>query len=193
MDTLLKDLQYALRGLRRHPGFSTVAIVTIGLGIGACTAIFSVVNTVLLRPLPYSDPERLVLVWSELRTRNVLDFPMPIPDLRDVRQTSTTIEGAAGMFPPGRVAVSGDDGEAEQVRSVGATPNIFQVLGVRVALGRDFTEADGTPLSPPPAGATPQQQGPPLPQVAILSHQFWQRRFGGNPNVVGTVIGFGNG
>src|SRR5262245_62965579 len=113
MDTLLKDLQYALRGLRRHPGFSTVAIVTIGLGIGACTAIFSVVNAVLLRPLPYADPQRLVLVWSELRARNVLDFPFPIPDVRDLRQDAKTFDGFAGITPPGRVTVGGDNGEPE--------------------------------------------------------------------------------
>jgi putative ABC transport system permease protein len=193
MDTLVKDIAYAARTLRKSPGFTTVAAITIALGIGACTAVFSVVNGVLLRPLPYSDPERLVLVWSELRTRNVLDFPMPIPDLRDVRQTSTTIESAAGMFAPGRVAISGDDREAEQVRSVGATPNIFRVLGVRLSLGRDFNEADGTPLPPPPPGGAPQAQAPPLPQVAIISHQFWQRRFGGSPDVIGKLIGFGNG
>jgi putative ABC transport system permease protein len=193
MDTFVKDVAYAARTLRKSPGFTTVAALTIALGIGACTAVFSVVNGVLLRPLPYTDPERLVLVWSELRTRNVLDFPMPIPDLRDVRQSATTIEGAAGMFAPGRIALSGDDGEAEQVRGVGATPNIFQVLGVRMALGRDFNDADGTPLPPPPPGAAAQQQGPPVPQIAIISHQLWQRRYGSDPNIIGKVIGFGNG
>ena len=192
MDTFLKDVAYAARTLRKNPGLTTVAAITIALGIGACTAVFSVVNGVLLRPLPYGEPERLVLVWSELRTRNVLDFPMPIPDLRDVRQTSTTIDGAAGMFAPGRVAISGDDGEPEQVRGVGATSNIFQVLGVRVALGRDFNDADSAPLAPPPPGAAPQQ-APPVPVTAIISHQFWQRRYGGNPNVIGKVIGFGGG
>ena len=108
MDTLLKDLSYAVRGLRKNLGFAAVATITIALGIGACTAIFSVANAVLLRPLPYADPQRLVLVWSELRARNVPDFPFPIPDVRDLRQSAKTFEGFAGITPPGRVAVGGD-------------------------------------------------------------------------------------
>jgi putative ABC transport system permease protein len=85
MDTLLKDLIYAVRGLRKNLGFATVATVTIALGIGACTAIFSVVNAVLLRPLPYSNAQRLVIVWGELRARNVHDWPFAPPDFRDLR------------------------------------------------------------------------------------------------------------
>jgi putative ABC transport system permease protein len=194
MDAFVKDVVYSARALRKSPGFTTVAAITIALGIGACTAVFSVVNGVLLRPLPYSDPDRLVLIWSELRTRNVLDFPTPIPDLKDIRDSSTTLAGAAGMFAPGRAAVSGDSGEPEQVRSVGATSNIFQVLGVPMLIGRDFTDADGTPLAPPPpGGAAAAPPGPPVPITAIISHGFWQRRYGGDPGVVGRLIGFGNG
>src|SRR5262249_6151603 len=79
METLMKDVAYACRTLKNPYGFPAVAVATIGLGIGACTATFSVVHAVLLRPLPYSDPERLALVWSDLRARNVPDFPFPIP------------------------------------------------------------------------------------------------------------------
>ena len=89
MDTLLKDLVYATRGLRKNLGFTLVATVTIALGIGACTAIFSVVNAVLLRPLPYANAQRLVLLWGELRARNVKDWPFAPPDFRDLRQQST--------------------------------------------------------------------------------------------------------
>src|SRR5438874_39215 len=81
MDTLLNDLAYAARGLRKNLGFAAVATMTIALGIGACTAIFSVVNAVLLRPLPYADSQRLVILWGELRTRNVKDWPLPPPRL----------------------------------------------------------------------------------------------------------------
>jgi putative ABC transport system permease protein len=102
MDAFIKDITYSARSLRKSPGFATIAVITIALGIAACTAVFSVVNGILLRPLPYGDPDRLVLIWSELRTRNVLDFPMPIPDLKDVRQHSTTLAGAAGMFARSR-------------------------------------------------------------------------------------------
>jgi putative ABC transport system permease protein len=195
METFVQDVAYAVRTLLKAPGFTGVATLTIALGIGACTAVFSVVNGVLLQPLPYSDPARLALIWSELRTRNVLDFPMPIPDLRDVRENSTTLETVAGFNAGGRVALSGDGGEAEQVRGGGATTNLFQVLGVRMALGRDFVDADGTPNAPqpPPApGVTPAPGPPPLPIIAIISHDLWQRRYGADPSIVGRSIGFAN-
>src|SRR6516165_3593901 len=105
MDKLVQDLAYGLRILRKNLGFSAVATMTIALGIGACTAIFSVVNAVLLRPLPYTDPSRLALVWGELRTRSVPDFPFPIPDVKDLRQEARTFEGFAGVTPAGRVAI----------------------------------------------------------------------------------------
>src|SRR5580765_4723380 len=99
MDTLFKDLIYAARGLRKNLGFTVVATVTIALGIGACTAIFSVVNAVLLRPLPYAEAQRLVVVWGELRTRHVNDWPFSPPDLRDFQQQSTDMfEEVAGLI-----------------------------------------------------------------------------------------------
>ena len=108
MDTLLNDLIYAGRGLRKNLAFATVATLTIALGIGACTAIFSVVDAVLLRPLPYANAQRLVLVWGELRTRHVNDWPFSPPDLRDLQQQFT--QGLAGA--PRLVAGSdgGDQG-----------------------------------------------------------------------------------
>src|SRR5438270_3689072 len=96
MDTLLKDLTYAARGLRKNLGFAAVATLTIALGVGSCTAIFSVVNAVLLRPLPYSDAQRLVLVWGELRARHVNDWPFSPPDLRDLQQQADSFEELAG-------------------------------------------------------------------------------------------------
>src|SRR5215831_5910354 len=100
MDTFLKDLTYAGRGLRKNLGFAAVATITIALGIGACTAIFSVVNAVLLRPLPYADAQRLVIVWGEMRARNVKDWPFSPPDLRDLQVQSTDVfEDVAGMIP----------------------------------------------------------------------------------------------
>src|SRR5947209_13870470 len=116
MDTLLKDLTYAARGLRKNLGFSAVAAITIALGIGSCTAIFSVVNAVLLRPLPYSDAQRLVLIWGELRARNVHDWPFSPPDFRDLKQQTKLFEDLAGVTPVGRTPIGGDDAEPEQIR-----------------------------------------------------------------------------
>src|ERR1051325_4336123 len=92
MDSIIKDVVFAWRTLQKNFAFTVIAVITIGLGIGACTAIFSIVNAVLLRPLPYADPSRLVLVWSELRARNVMDFPFPIPDVKDFRQEAKSFE-----------------------------------------------------------------------------------------------------
>ncbi|HKB10255.1 MAG TPA: ABC transporter permease, partial [Vicinamibacterales bacterium] len=139
VDTWLKDFAYAARGLRKNAGFTAVATLTIALGIGACTAIFSVVNAVLLRPLPYADAQRLVIVWGELRARNVNDWPFSPPDLRDLQQQSSAVfDDLAGMIPAGRVAVAGLGQEPEQIRVGGATPNLFRVLGARIIEGRDF-------------------------------------------------------
>src|SRR5262245_19743849 len=175
MDSLIKDIGYALRTLRRNLGFTITATATIALGIGACTAIFSVVNGVLLRPLPYSDPNRLVLMWTELRARGVMDFPFPIPDVKDLRDVAKSFDGVAGLFPPGRASVGGEGTEPEQVRVLAATPNLLSLLGARMFLGRHFTEEDGKPqpnLQGPP-GLAPQ--APPLPAMAILTYPFWQR------------------
>jgi len=195
MDNLLKDLTYAARGLRKNLGFSTVAAITIALGIGACTAIFSVVDAVLLRPLPYSDAQRLVLIWGELRARNVHDWPFSPPDFRDLKLQSTdTFEDIAGMIPPGRTPISGPGGDPEQIRAGAGTPNLFRVLGARVALGRDFIDDDATPQPPPPPDLLPGTVPPNrLPAIAIISHAFWMRRFGGDPSIVGSSIDLGGG
>ena len=197
MDTLLKDLTYAVRGLRKNLGFSAVAAITIALGIGACTSIFSVVNAVLLRPLPYSDAQRLVTVWGELRNRNVHDWPFSPPDYRDLRQQSTELfEDMAGFIPAGRAPISDTGGEPEQIRVGGATPNFFRVLGARVQLGRDFIDDDATPQPQPPnqGQAAPGAAAPPrLPAIAIISHWLWMRRYGGDPKVIGKDVDLGGG
>jgi predicted permease len=196
MDTLLRDLIYAVRGLRKNLGFSAVSAVTIALGIGACTSIFSVVNAVLLRPLPYADAQRLVTVWGELRARNVRDWPFSPPDFRDLRQQSTELfEDMAGFIPAGRTPISDTGAEPEQVRVGGATPNFFRVLGARILLGRDFIDDDATPQPQVNQGqAVPGQAPPPRrPAIAIISHGLWMRRYGGNPDVVGKDLDLGNG
>jgi putative ABC transport system permease protein len=190
IDTWIKDLSYAARSLRKNAGFALVATVTIALGIGACTAIFSVVNAVLLRPLPYADAQRLVLIWGELRARNVNDWPFSPPDLRDLQQQSTEIfDDIAGMIPAGRVPIAGLGQAPEQIRVGGATPNLFRLLGAHVVAGRDFVADDA--IAPP---AVPNQAAAPQPPVAaILSHAFWQRRYGGDASIVGKDVELGNG
>jgi putative ABC transport system permease protein len=196
MDTLLRDLIYAGRGLRKNLGFSTVATLTIALGIGACTSIFSVVNAVLLRPLPYSNAQRLVTVWGELRARNVHDWPFSPPDFRDLQQRSTELfEDMAGFIPAGRTPISDTGAEPEQIRVGAATPTFFKVLGARVLLGRDFIDDDATPQPPAPQGQAQPPQAPParLPAIAIISHGLWMRRYGGDPGVVSRDVDLGGG
>ncbi len=203
-EALGQDIRYGWRMLRRTPAFTFISILTLGLGIGACTAIFSIVHTVLLRPLPYKDPAKLVLVWTELRVRNVPDFPFPIPDVKDLRTETKTLDEVAGLFTPGRTTLGGDSGQApEQVRTLAATPNLLSVLGIQMHAGRGFTEADGAPL-PQPAPQPPAAPGaapaapatpppPPPPVTAVITHEFWQRKYGGDTSVIGRIIPFGNG
>ena len=182
------DLLYTLRGLRKNPAFAATAVLTIGLGLGATAAIFSVVNAVLLRPLPYRDADRIVHVWPDLRNRNVRDFLSPPGDLYDLRQQTTAFGGLAG-FSTGRVPITGDEGDPELVPSAVITVNFFQVMNARVVRGRDFVEDDGVPIAPPPPGVA----ATPVPAKVILSHEFWQRRFGGREDLVGGIIRIGNG
>ena len=197
MESVVRDVLFAFRSLKRQPAFAITAVLTIALGIGATSAIFSVVNAVLLRPLPYTNASRLGTVWSDLRNRNVVDFPLPAGDFYDLRKDTTQFDGFAAItsFRP---TVGGDgQGEAEQVSGGAVTTNFFSLLGHRIQVGRDFIEADGTPNAAPPQGdAVPPpgaQPPPPLPNIAIISYEFWQRRFGGNESIVGQSIPFGNG
>ena len=149
MDTLLKDVVYAFRSMRKSPTFASTAVLTIALGIGACATIFSVVNAVLLRQLPYQDPSRLVYVWADMRNRNVVDFPYPPGDVYDLQQQGTLFEGVAGIFT-GRIFLRGERLPTEQVVTAAVTTNFFRVLGARIAMGRDFTAEDAAVLPPPP-------------------------------------------
>ncbi|MEX2271021.1 MAG: ABC transporter permease [Vicinamibacterales bacterium] len=191
MSTLLQDLGYALRTFRKRPAFAITAIAILGLGIGVTTAIFSVVSAVLLRPLPYQDPATLVHVATDMRARNVEDFPFPPADFSDLRAQGTMFSGVASLVT-GRQVVPTESGDFELVRNGGATPNLFKVLGVRVVEGRDFTEAEGVPPVAPPQGPQGAAGGPPPaqqpPQPTILSYEFWQRRFGGDRSILNQVV-----
>ena len=195
MDRFFNDIAYAARTFVKKPAFAVTAILTLGLGIGASAAIFSVVNAVLLRPLPYERPDRLVHIAHDLKARNVEDFPWAPADFHDLRAQQTAFTEVAGLTTGRQVFPVEGRAEAEQVRTAGTTPNLFRLLGTRMALGSDFTDADGTPLPPQPQpgpGVAPgPPQAPPPPPKTILSYEFFQRRFGGNPAIVGTVVRLG--
>ena len=190
---VLRELRFALRSFLKQPGFALTAIVTLALGIGATSAIFSVVHAVLLRPLPYDDPGRLVQICHDLRARDVEDFPWAPADFHDLRETASQFDGVAGIVT-NRQIITGADGTPEQIRTGNTTPNLFRLLGARIVEGRDFVDADGTPLPPPPQprpDAPPVEPPQPPPPAAILSQEFFQRHFGGDRQVVGTVVDFG--
>lgn len=189
LETLLQDLRYGVRTLRRSPGFAVTAIVVIALGIGTTTTIFSIVNAVLLRPLPYPDRERLVFLWGDLRSRNVTDFPFAPGDFHDLRESGMLFEELAAI-DSGPLTISGDDGEPERVRATTVTPNLLSMLGAPILHGRDFNEADGVAsraTAEPDIGA-PQAAQSTVPMSVILGHAFWQRRYGGDRRIIGRVI-----
>ncbi|HXW05438.1 MAG TPA: ABC transporter permease, partial [Vicinamibacterales bacterium] len=177
MSTLAQDVRYAVRMLRRSPGFAAVAILTLGLGIGATTTIFSVVHGVLLRPLPYRDPSRLANIWVDLGVGNQ-SLPAVAPgDFRDYQEQATLFEAFAagsGSNAIGATGVlTGTSGEAERVDVIPITANFFTLLGVDPAFGRHFL---------------PEEEAPGGPAVVILSHPLWKRRYGADPGVVGRTI-----
>ena len=194
MGTLRRDVGFAIRTLVKSPVFSITALVTIALGIGATTAIFSVVNTVLLQPLPYDNRDRLAFVTGDLSARDVRDFPMAPADFADLRTTIKAFDEVAGLTTF-QQPMFDDRGEARMLRLAAVTPNIFRTLGTRVALGRDFVDEDGAPIGPPPGqggpGAAPPQ-GPPPPATAILSHEFWEQQFGSDSGMLGRTFQVGN-
>lgn len=185
MDSMMKDVRQAVRALARSPGFTLVALITIGLGIGANTAIFSVVRAVLLRPLPYEDPNELVILWGEMRARDVTHFPSSPPDFRDYREQADLLEDLAAAFAF-QASLTGD-GEPTQVNVGFVTPNFLSVLGIDPILGRLFIEEDG---APDPEGVQPGQPGA-QPGRVVLSHALWQQRYAGDPRVIGRTIELG--
>src|SRR5579862_6381797 len=189
-----RDFTYGARTLAKSPVFAATAIITIALGLGASTAIFSVANTVLLRPLPYRNPDRLVFAISDMRKRNVKDFPFSNADFIDMRNgTGSVFQELGGVFT-GRATVPREDDTPEQIHWAIVTPNFFHLMGGSIAVGRDFNDADGLPQPAPPAGAIPAQAPPRLPRMAILSYAYWQHRFGGRPDIIGRPMpGTGQG
>ncbi|HEY3741579.1 MAG TPA: ABC transporter permease [Bryobacteraceae bacterium] len=192
---MLRDFLYAARTLRSSPAFAAAAILTLALGIGASTAIFSVADAVLLRPLPYKDADRLVYPLADLKKRSVTDHLWSNANYMDLRDhASATLEDVAAVFTT-RGNVAHDDGTPEETVEAAVTPNILRMLGARVVLGRDFLDSDGQPdpaITSDDGGVPPPPPDRLLPTYAIASHEYFVRRFGGNPKAIGQPM-FKNG
>ena len=170
-ETFLQDIRYGLRSLRRNKGFAAVIVVTMALGIGANTAIFSVVNGVLLRPLPYAEADRVVVLNQQRPLIGETDLGFSPIELDEYRAQSRTLASISEFHEMWFILLGRP--EAERVSTGVISSNFFSTLGVKPALGRDFIASD-------------EQHG--APAVLILSHHYWQRSFGGDPGVVGRVF-----
>src|SRR6185503_16287373 len=173
MDILLRDLRFALRQLRRTPAFTMAAVACLALGIGATTSIFTTVNGVLLRPLPFPDPDRLVTIWGH--HASIGRETASLPDFLDWRRESRSFSAMAAQANT-QFTVTGA-GEPEVVRGAFVTANYFRVLGAPIPVGRGFRDEEER------SGAT---------RVAILGDGFWRREFGGRADVVGRQIMLGS-
>ena len=172
MDSLIKDIRYGFRSLLKRPVFTVIALLALALGIGANTAIFSLVNAVVLRPLPFPEPDRLVWAWGNIRSGGNRASISPL-DYLDYRAQNKTFENlAASLTMPLPVNVTGN-GDPERLNAAGVTGNFFDTFKIAPALGRGFT------LDNEKTGQD---------QVTILSHNFWQRRFGGDPGIINMTI-----
>jgi putative ABC transport system permease protein len=171
MGTIWQDLRYGWRMLRRSPGFTVVAILTLAIGIGANAAMFSIINTVLLRPLPFPDAQRIVFIWGTDPNRNVTRGVASPAEFLDWREQSRSFEELSA-WRTWFYNLTGTN-EPEQVFGVHASSNFFQLLGVAPILGRDFI---------------PEEDQPGHDQVAMITYGLWQRRFGGDRGIIGRSI-----
>ena len=170
MSGLIKDVRYGVRSLWKRPGFTAIAVITLALGIGANTAIFSVVNAVLLKPLPFNEPERLVWVWDT--QPQLATTPTSLPDFLGWKQQNQSFDHLAA-FQSGKMFLDAGDGITTDTQLGLVTPELFSVFHVNPILGRTFTSEETLP------GRF---------RVAVLSHSIWQSRFGSDPNVSGRTI-----
>src|SRR4030095_7165861 len=172
MEALVKDLRYGFRSLLKRPGVTLIALIALALGIGANTAIFSLVNAVLLKPLPFPEPDQLVWAWGNIRNAGNRASVSP-PDFLDFRSQNKTFEQFAASAPlPLAVNLTGS-GEPERLSASGVTGNYFQALRVQPALGRGFTL---------------ENERPGQDQVVVLSQALWQSRFAGDTSIVNKSI-----
>ena len=167
----LRDAQYAIRKLTRSPGFTAVVVLTLALGIGASTAIFTIVNAVVLRPLPYPEPQELVRITSELRGFGAADTGVSAPELADYQSHTDLFTGVAGLLPVSANVTSGN--EPERVEMMLVSWNYFAILGVAPAHGRAFGPQDDTPG---------------VANIAVVSDGYWRRRLSADPDAIGRTI-----
>ena len=175
MNTLFQDLRYGARILLKQPGFTLVAVVTLALGIGANTAIFSLVNSILLRPLPFREPDRVVRLIQASPKLGLDTWGVSQADFAAYREQNHSLESIA-IFNSSAINLTGD-GEPERLPIASVTADFFKVLGVNPVLGRTFVEGEDA-------------EGKNL--VCVISHRFWQRRFAGDPNIVGKKLNLNN-
>src|ERR1700730_6322103 len=174
METLLKDIRYGIRGLLKRPSFTAIAVTTLALGIGANTSIFSVVNAVLLKPKPYIDQPRLVVIESGSKQDAAKEFYGASPaDFRDWQAQSKAFEQIAAYSPDGGLALTGVE-RPEYLRSTRVSINFFETLGARPLLGRTFSAED---------------EAAKAPETIVLGYQLWQQRFGGDQKIIGRTLG----
>jgi len=170
LESSIQDLRYGLRMLAKNPGFTAVAVLTLALGIGANTAIFSVVDAVVLRPLPYKDPDRLVMVKERIPLVTPEPIPVCAPDVVQFQRQNQVFESVAA-FRSGQFDLSGE-GEPERITAERVNASLFSLLGVQPLVGRAFTADEDQPGH----------------SLAILSYALWKRRFGANPDAVGRTV-----
>ena len=171
LTTIWHDLRYAARMLRNKPGFTAVAVITLSLGIGANTAIFSVVDAVLLRPLPFPKPEQIVLVRDDLVARQAENVGMSVDELKDLQERSGVFEQISAVWPVD-ANLTGSD-RPERIELLGVSPNYFSLLGANAQLGRVFG---------------PQDQAQGFAEGVVISDGLWRRVFGSDPNILGRKI-----
>src|SRR5215469_6400085 len=173
LDTQWKDLRYAGRILRKNPGFTAIAIITLSLGIGANTAIFSVVNAVLLKPLPFTEPEHLVWIGGWIRNTQTMDAGVTPADFVDYREQSRSFESFAGSISDGVAMNLTGVGEPERLKGALVTSDYLDVFGVKPEMGQTFG---------------PEEDQGRRGRVAVLSHGLWVRRFGADPSIINQTI-----
>lgn len=176
MRTVWRDVRYALRQLRKSPCFTIVVVLTLGIGIGANTTMFSVVDTVLLRPLPYPDSDRLVAIWETEPKHRESNFHVSGPSYQDWQRQSRSFDSMALITNRAWDITHGD--QSRRVRGAAVTSSFFSVLGVQPVLGRVFTAQEDQPGSE---------------FVVVVSHDLWQSQFAGDPNIIGQTITAGGG